>query len=666
VTFESIIVAYSAAVAIFITSVYRNVMGNEGRPLDPLISRIVNLTLLIVAAIMIIAIAFSLTGIYFSDTTKPYVAIVNPPNGSNIPATGTLVVSGTSSDDVAIAKVEVKTNLNDYRMASHVDANWNYWSFKGNIPTQGVNKITARATDTRGNEALYETAVYQSPLVGGVDTTPPETTFLAAYDGTGKSVPNMGNTSSNTTSISFSGFDNVAVKRYDGSLDGARYSSVSSPVSLNNLGTGSHTYRLRAIDAAGNTDQTPITFTWTVTASKPPAPAPPPATTSTWTPWKPSGYVVRISTSFDGSTVSAIDSNNNPISSSSDAATVIQAGVNAIKTKSGGGTLHINSGVYLITKTISLSGIDNLEFEGDSKETTILKCNATNVKMLSKSGSIKNTNLTIRNINIDGGNISGKLIDFVNVRNLLIDNVILERHNRPNPGVYIEDLDGALVQYSIIRNPSGHGDAFAIGGSRLTFQYNEMTRNNARGGGFTSGGLVDSKIIYNNFHDFKGYSATSLENFHIRADSVHSFKNIEIAYNTYKNLDAQAISTVGYSGSLGTFYNINIHHNRIENAIGGVRLNAMDSEVNVVTYNSRISDNTLLYTAGIAAGPINASQINNNVIDHTANWRGYGIYLYPGSDNITMNGNKITNTEKPAYYCKGSTNIYANWSPCRN
>ena len=610
------------------------------------------------------------------DTTKPQVAIVNPPGGTTISASGSLVVSGTSSDDIGITKVEISTNLNAFRAASQVNANWNYWSFTGTIPIQGVNKVTAKATDTSGNTAVYEISVYQygspsptgMPPTGTPDTTPPNTTFLTAYDGTGKSVPNAGSTSSTTITISFSGTDNVAVQRYEGALDGALYAPVNSPASLTFVSNGQHTYRVRAIDAAGNTDQTPITFTWTVMAASPPPPPPPPPGTTTWIQWSPSAYIVRVSLS--GSTITAIDSNNIPIATSSDAATVIQAAVNAVKAKPTGGTVHINPGVYLMKKTISLSGVNNFILEGNTKETTILRWDAGYLNMFTKSGSALSTNFTIRSIDIDGANKSKKLLDFTNIKNLLIDNIILERHNaggsyidEDGPGVYIEDLDGGLVQKSIIRNPNGIGDAFAIGGFRLTFQNNEIIRQGTPGGGFTSGGLVDSKILNNNFHDFKGYSATSLENFQIRS-APHSFKNIEIAYNTYTNLDGQAISSVGGQGRTGTYDNINIHHNKITNANGGIRLNALDNtSTNTLTYNSRITDNTLSYTGGISAGPIKTSQISNNIIDHTSpgGWRGYGIYLHPVSDNITMNGNTISSTAKAAYYCPGSTyNILVN------
>lgn len=41
-------------------------------------------------------------------------------------------------------------------------------------------------------------------------------------------------------------------------------------------------------------------------------------------------------------------------------------------------------------------------------------------------------------------------------------------------------------------------------------------------------------------------------------DGVHIHKNVEIAYNTFKNLGGNAIRSNGYSASGGAFYNFYI------------------------------------------------------------------------------------------------------------
>ncbi|TXH40910.1 MAG: hypothetical protein E6Q90_12825 [Actinobacteria bacterium] len=53
-------------------------------------------------------------------------------------------------------------------------------------------------------------------------------------------------------------------------IDGAAFSACTSPVSLNGLAVGTHTFEVRAKDTPGNADPTPATASWTVAAPPPP------------------------------------------------------------------------------------------------------------------------------------------------------------------------------------------------------------------------------------------------------------------------------------------------------------------------------------------------------------------------------------------------------------
>ncbi|HWH54270.1 MAG TPA: hypothetical protein VNT04_01725, partial [Gaiellaceae bacterium] len=119
---------------------------------------------------------------------------------------------------------------------------------------EGGHSFAVRAVDAAGNpsgSALYSWLV---------DTVPPITTI-------GDKPP----LSTDQTGASFTFTSDTPGSTFQCSLDGAGFAACTSPKSYSGLANGSHTFRVKALDAAANEGQV-ASYTWTVDTAGPPAP----------------------------------------------------------------------------------------------------------------------------------------------------------------------------------------------------------------------------------------------------------------------------------------------------------------------------------------------------------------------------------------------------------
>jgi CSLREA domain-containing protein len=185
------------------------------------------------------------------DTTAPAAPVVTTPaNGSltnnpQPPATGTAEPNSTLT--VYLDGTAAGTTT--------ADASGN-WSFTPPTPlSQGAHTVKARATDAAGN-----ISVDSNTNTFTVDTIEPNTTFSSTPPATSNST---------SASFQFTGSDSSGINRYECSLDGVAFATCTSPQSLAGLAEGSHTFRVRAVDSAGNVETSPASYTWTVDTTAP-------------------------------------------------------------------------------------------------------------------------------------------------------------------------------------------------------------------------------------------------------------------------------------------------------------------------------------------------------------------------------------------------------------
>ena len=152
------------------------------------------------------------------------------------------------------------TSIGDYAFANNALTSA---TFLGNAPTDGSEVFGGNVGltyVTRSSTATGWGATWSGvPVV--TDELPPET----ALDGTPNST-----TGSLVATFEFSGSDNLSPVTFECSVDGGSYVSCASPFSTSTLSVGSHTFAVRAVDALGNIDLTPTSYSWTIESGLPP------------------------------------------------------------------------------------------------------------------------------------------------------------------------------------------------------------------------------------------------------------------------------------------------------------------------------------------------------------------------------------------------------------
>lgn len=260
------------------------------------------------------------------DTAAPSIVISAPSSGASL--SGTAVVSGTASDAVGVAKVEIRVDDGAWQPASGTTS----WSRSLDTRTlsDGSHSIAVRASDAAGNAATNTVAVSVTNAPPP-DTTAPDVSIAS---------PGQGTTVGGTITATGNASDAVGVSKIEVRVDSGSWQLASGTsfwshsIDTTSLSDGSHTVTTRATDAAGNASSATVG----VTVSN----APPADTTA------PS---VAISAPGDGASVSG------SITASGSASDDV--GVSAVEVRVDSGAWQAASGTSSWSRTVDTTSLAN-------------------------------------------------------------------------------------------------------------------------------------------------------------------------------------------------------------------------------------------------------------------------------------------------------------------
>ena len=174
------------------------------------------------------------------DASAPETTIVSGPTGTVTQTSATL--SFTSDDPAA--------------------------TFECRLDGAAFAACTSPVTLSGLSSANHAFEVRAKDAVGNYDPTPAARTWTVDTVAPDTSITAGPAAAVNVTTASFS-FTATEAATFECKIDAGAFAACSSPKAYSGLAVGSHTFQVRARDAAGNQDATPATHAWTVDTTAP-------------------------------------------------------------------------------------------------------------------------------------------------------------------------------------------------------------------------------------------------------------------------------------------------------------------------------------------------------------------------------------------------------------
>jgi hypothetical protein len=184
------------------------------------------------------------------DSTAPALTISSPTSGAAL-ANPRPPINFIASDGNTLASVQCKVGA-----AAPVNCT-DGWQPPTDLP-DGSHSVQVQATDAAGN-ATTESVTFT------VDTNAPDTNWTGSLPGDTNGLIDK------NVAPTFT-FSSEPGATFRCKLDSNPWVTCTSPRALSALTDISHTFYVKAVDAAGNEDQTPVWWTWTVDSTAPPKP----------------------------------------------------------------------------------------------------------------------------------------------------------------------------------------------------------------------------------------------------------------------------------------------------------------------------------------------------------------------------------------------------------